>query len=684
MSDYTSKISELNSLVTGNLAGEIPLSLTLSSGTLATNKIKLSQLRDLFDFDSAYSTVEEGIAATVENQMFYVYVDSNKLSVNEYVRTNIGANAVIGKSGTKKTIYIPALLKHVKVQVESFAALREFKPWWDGQVVYLKGYYSDGVTGGGDFVGHLGTKEDDGGVIAAGSGFYWERSVEKMLTPEMFGGESNINKDASENLQNTFNAAIKNNLEVVLLGIYVSQKALSVKTTGSFVLSGNLSKGSGIKFTNVDSYGVVIQQMSSTDFLKIYDVSFIADCQIINKKALLTIDATNQITSEISAGKYLLSDRTLRRGFIEKINISTTDNNYFVNGIEFKSLMNYSVSGVTIVGSRRNLTPLTNGVLLTGDGYPVDIHMTDFFIYNVGRAINSPDYLEGLHLTHCEFVNVLRGVSAAYDNNYSTISKSLCGFYGPYLSNIHVNLGGFTGADCCLYVENATTIQLSKMFLFASVGSDVINGYGIYISNSVGGYVSEIVVAGSGAANNKSNNNSFLLNLVSKMNFTSCRGTNTGSVFKVQGNSVNNIFSMNVGDGTKNVIYFDSENDQLNKVTASNRGIGLSDKVVGGNFIYNDLEPVFYTRDYTLTLGNAQAQNATLTFSIPIRAGTFGAVPDNVIISLPSTLLGIAYFNKVSSSASSINVTILFLAATPVGQYNLSITASQLPQNRTQ
>lgn len=206
MSDYTSKISELNSLVTGNLAGEIPLSLTLSSGTLATNKIKLSQLRDLFDFDSAYSTVEEGIAATVENQMFYVYVDSNKLSVNEYVRTNIGANAVIGKSGTKKIIYIPALLKHVKVQVESFAALREFKPWWDGQVVYLKGYYEGSTSGGGDFVGHFGTSADDGGAIATGSNFYWTRIITDFVSPEMFGAIPG-DTDSIVNIQNAVNYA---------------------------------------------------------------------------------------------------------------------------------------------------------------------------------------------------------------------------------------------------------------------------------------------------------------------------------------------------------------------------------------------------------------------------------------------------------------------------------------------
>lgn len=188
MSDFGNKISELNSLTSGNMAGELPLSLTLSSGTLATNKITLSQVRDLFDFDHAFETVEEGIAATVENQLFYVYVDSNKLSVNEYIRTNIGASAVIGNSGTKKTIYIPELLKHVKVQVDSFAALRQFKPWREGQVVYLKGYYSDGVTGGGEFVGHLGTATDDGGVTAAGNGFYWQRyNSENIVDAQWFG-----------------------------------------------------------------------------------------------------------------------------------------------------------------------------------------------------------------------------------------------------------------------------------------------------------------------------------------------------------------------------------------------------------------------------------------------------------------------------------------------------------------
>lgn len=277
MSDFGNKISELNALSAGNMGGEVPLSLTLSSGTLATNKITLSQLRDLFDFDHAFESIEEGINNTVENQMFYVYVDSNKLSVNEYVRTNIGANAVIGKSGTKKTIYIPALLKHVKVQVESFASLREFKPWWEGQVVYLKGYYTDGVSGSGEFVGHFGTKVDDGGIIASGAGCYWERVVFGNLTPEMFGGVADYDiskKTGTDNftaLQSCIDYATQSpHREIDLLGLYGFHGTLKLAGTNDKndddiyfpKITGQNTFQSGLVSTNTESTDIAIEVVS--------------------------------------------------------------------------------------------------------------------------------------------------------------------------------------------------------------------------------------------------------------------------------------------------------------------------------------------------------------------------------------------------------------------------------------
>ncbi|CAM8750973.1 tail fiber protein [Klebsiella phage vB_KpM_Centimanus] len=59
--------------------------------------------------------------------------------------------------------------------VNSFDDLRNRRPNFEGEKVNLKGYYSGSTSGGGQFIGHIGTGTDDGGTVAAGSGFYWER-----------------------------------------------------------------------------------------------------------------------------------------------------------------------------------------------------------------------------------------------------------------------------------------------------------------------------------------------------------------------------------------------------------------------------------------------------------------------------------------------------------------------------
>ncbi|AUG86827.1 putative EPS-depolymerase [Erwinia phage vB_EamM_Mortimer] len=65
-------------------------------------------------------------------------------------------------------------------QVESFEALRKLKPQKEGARISLRGWNKGSCLGGGEFIGHLVTKDlkarpDDGGMIAAGSGFFWER-----------------------------------------------------------------------------------------------------------------------------------------------------------------------------------------------------------------------------------------------------------------------------------------------------------------------------------------------------------------------------------------------------------------------------------------------------------------------------------------------------------------------------
>lgn len=64
----------------------------------------------------------------------------------------------------------------------SFSELRTTKPTVEGQLITLQGWNAGTYVGGGQFVGHLVTqgqpqKADDGGVVAAGRGYYWERVV---------------------------------------------------------------------------------------------------------------------------------------------------------------------------------------------------------------------------------------------------------------------------------------------------------------------------------------------------------------------------------------------------------------------------------------------------------------------------------------------------------------------------
>lgn len=46
--------------------------------------------------------------------------------------------------------------EYARVQLPSVADLRTFKPWYEGQVISVKGYYNGSNLGGGEFVARIG------------------------------------------------------------------------------------------------------------------------------------------------------------------------------------------------------------------------------------------------------------------------------------------------------------------------------------------------------------------------------------------------------------------------------------------------------------------------------------------------------------------------------------------------
>lgn len=203
MSEIYVKLSELSRPGTPVNDSDVVFISQLNDTENVSTAMPISDLRDLLNFETAYDTTTIGLSKTKANQIFYVYADSQKLSVNPYYNRNGVAEAVTDSSGNKLqyatllfmqkwfTYYGYSLIK----EVPSFAALRTLPVLVEGQKVKLRGYYENTDVGGGEFVGHIGTATDDGGVVAAGSGFYWERVDKSPLYLTFFGANGTVAAD---------------------------------------------------------------------------------------------------------------------------------------------------------------------------------------------------------------------------------------------------------------------------------------------------------------------------------------------------------------------------------------------------------------------------------------------------------------------------------------------------------
>lgn len=98
------------------------------------------------------------------------------------------------------------------LEVDGFATLRALPVFYEGQRVTLLGWSKGTNLGGGTFVGHKGTKSDDGGTVASGTGYYWKRINFVEVTPEMFGAKVDGTSDDSASILAALNYAYQNSL----------------------------------------------------------------------------------------------------------------------------------------------------------------------------------------------------------------------------------------------------------------------------------------------------------------------------------------------------------------------------------------------------------------------------------------------------------------------------------------
>lgn len=112
--------------------------------------------------------------------------------------------------------------------VDSFSALRSLPVLFEGQQINIIGWAQGSKKGGGNFIGRRGTATDDGGFIAAGNGFYWERIDDKDYVDPLDFGAKDISEEANFDSGPAFRAAI---LAAVRLG------RSNVQFVGNFLIS---------------------------------------------------------------------------------------------------------------------------------------------------------------------------------------------------------------------------------------------------------------------------------------------------------------------------------------------------------------------------------------------------------------------------------------------------------------
>ena len=127
--------------------------------------------------------------------------------------------------------------------VNSFDDLRNRRPNFDGEKVALKSYRTGIKTGGGYFIGRIGTGQlEDYGIIAVGNGFYWERVIAQEITPEMFGAAGDGVTDDLSALTNSINRSVSLGYPLILTSTYAISSVFVIPSRSRIIGVENLSK----------------------------------------------------------------------------------------------------------------------------------------------------------------------------------------------------------------------------------------------------------------------------------------------------------------------------------------------------------------------------------------------------------------------------------------------------------
>ncbi|WP_312836626.1 glycosyl hydrolase family 28-related protein [Pantoea sp.] len=404
-------------------------------------------------------------------------------------------------------------------------------------------------------------------------------------------------------------------------GIYICGGAIS--TNDAVVI-----QGAGITFTELrftgSTKGLQVNLSSSYKAFNISDLSITTTGVPADKHSALTVNGVAQFSgSADSLGRNILGNRTMKRGSIQRVDVRGVNVSTQAWGFGYKltSVMNFHMSDISYSGLNGSTPYSGRAIVINGDGIPVDVSITRFWIYFAEMAIYAPDYVEGVHLSDFELVNVTYGIYAGfYSSTESVVPSGATGALAFYIENGHINCRAM-GVN----LNNTNQDKIHDLLIYTTPTSSDSVGYGVRLVGGSNNKVHDIHVELSNAANATSSNRGVLLEGISysSIHDISVNGL-CQSALTITGDSQNNVINGITGNNINYVI---------DEISGSN-----NNNQIGPNMgeSYNTLQ--YYLPVSTANRINYQKVYYTGTLSVASGIGTLTITPPRTLSARPPTV----------------------------------------------
>lgn len=432
--------------------------------------------------------------------------------------------------------------------VPDFTALRALVPSSEGLVVKLQQRLSTKPNiGGGYFISVLSSGTDDGGIIAAGTGYYWKRIDFKAVTPQMYGAPQTSGQNDGPQLRAALLYAQTNGIPMYIpAGEYYMTTGTLTINTGRTVIYGD---GQGKSNINVSSTltGFTVSPGVNTTTIRDLSLFSVGTTRTARTRGIYA-NGGNLSTGSIG---YLDIHNVEVVGFADAVNLQYCQLGH-IKGCQFVSNSNGYYSKLSVnqrISDTKVILSYGNAVFLDGDSSSVS--------FSAGTLINN-----------CEFVN--SGVNAASTiliqyNEHFTINNCMIDVGASTAQNgIHV-IGTSRGtiSSCWIGAHPQSGVRLENCLSIMVEGNNILAHvlYGVALLGST----TNCIVSGNCL---EANGGFDLLSggTASLNSFTGniCRSTTASYSFNETASGMNNVVTSNLFNQPSNY-------DITNTVFANNK-----------------------------------------------------------------------------------------------------------------